>query len=61
MIALSDRFGQLTLWQPILDVLAEMIAYDGTLKIGSFTGGGSMNDMMREMGEMSGMPSVGLD
>jgi import receptor subunit TOM20 len=38
--------------QPILDVLAEMIAYDGTVKIGGYTGGPAVDvaDLMREMG-----------
>jgi import receptor subunit TOM20 len=63
--------------QPILDILAEMIAYDGSLRIGtSYTGGpqgvdvaelmremGEMGDMgdMGEMGGMGGIPGVGLD
>lgn len=50
--------------KPILDVLAEMIAYDGTLKIGSsYTGQGSVDveALMREMSEMGVAPGVGLD
>jgi len=40
-----------TVAKPILDVLAEMIAYDGTLKIGGFTQPSSVDvaELMREM------------
>ncbi|KAJ4300187.1 mitochondrial import receptor subunit tom20 [Collariella sp. IMI 366227] len=47
--------------QPILDILAEMIAYDETLRIGtSYTGpaGVDVAELMREMGAV---PGVGLD
>jgi len=51
-----------------LDVLAEMIAYDGTLKLGSHTAAPpppqvNVEDIMREMGmDLSGgVPGVGLD
>lgn len=45
----------LTRLQPILDILADMIAYDTSLKIGSsFTGGGI--DL-----SAADMPTVGLD
>ncbi|KAK0629685.1 mitochondrial outer membrane translocase complex, subunit Tom20 domain-containing protein [Bombardia bombarda] len=59
LIGIYDK----TVSKPILDILAEMIAYDGTLKIGgSYTGSGiDMAEMMREMGEMGGIPGVGLD
>lgn len=52
----------LSFQQPILDVLAEMIAYDGTLKMG-FTSPGAvdMAELMREMGEAGGVPGVSLD
>ncbi|KAK4134105.1 protein import receptor MAS20 [Trichocladium antarcticum] len=53
-----------TVSKPILDILAEMIAYDGSLRIGtSYTGpaGVDMAELMREMGEMGGVPGVGLD
>ncbi|KAK0643674.1 mitochondrial outer membrane translocase complex, subunit Tom20 domain-containing protein [Cercophora newfieldiana] len=48
-----------TVAKPILDVLAEMIAYDGTVKIGGYTGGPAVDvaDLMREMG----VAGVGLD
>ena len=54
------------LTQPILDILAEMIAYDKSLRIGtSYTGpvGGGVDvaELMREMGEMGSVPGVGLD
>jgi len=41
-----------TVAKPILDILAEMIAYDGTVKIGGYTGGPAVDvaDLMREMG-----------
>jgi import receptor subunit TOM20 len=43
----------LTLPQPVLDILAEMIAYDSDLKIGgSYTGGVNLSDMP---------PAAGLD
>jgi import receptor subunit TOM20 len=41
-----------------------MIAYDGSLRIGtSYTGPANvdMAELMREMGEMGGVPGVGLD
>jgi import receptor subunit TOM20 len=42
-----------------------MIAYDGSLRIGtSYTGGPQgvdVAELMREMGEMGGVPGVGLD
>ncbi|KAK3688364.1 MAS20 protein import receptor [Podospora appendiculata] len=61
LIGIYDK----TVAKPILDVLAEMIAYDGTLKIGgSYTSGPTsidMAEMMREMGELGGVPGVGLD
>lgn len=47
--------------QPVLDVLAEMIAYDPSLRIGTnagIPGGVDMAELMREMG---GVPNVGLD
>jgi import receptor subunit TOM20 len=49
-----------------LDILAEMIAYDKSLRIGtSYTGpsGGGVDvaELMREMGEMGAVPGVGLD
>jgi import receptor subunit TOM20 len=45
----------LTCLQPILDILADMIAYDTTLKIGtSFTGASMFADG-------ADMPTVGLD
>ncbi|KAK3391036.1 mitochondrial outer membrane translocase complex, subunit Tom20 domain-containing protein [Podospora didyma] len=49
-----------TVAKPILDVLAEMIAYDGTLKIGASYTNPSIDvaEMMRELG---GVPGVGLD
>ncbi|KAL2024047.1 hypothetical protein VTK56DRAFT_282 [Thermocarpiscus australiensis] len=50
-----------TVSKPILDILAEMIAYDGSLRIGtSYTGpaGVDVAELMREMG---GVPGVGLD
>ncbi|KAK4041717.1 mitochondrial outer membrane translocase complex, subunit Tom20 domain-containing protein [Parachaetomium inaequale] len=53
-----------TVSKPILDILAEMIAYDGSLRIGtSYTGPANvdMAELMREMGEMGAMPGVGLD
>jgi len=48
LITIYDK----TVPKPVLDILAEMIAADGDLKVGSF-GGGPPSD--------SGMPSVGLD
>lgn len=53
-----------TVSKPILDILAEMIAYDGSLRIGtSYTGpaGVDVAELMREMGDMGGVPGVGLD
>jgi len=50
--------------QPILDILAEMIAYDGSLRIGtSYTGpaGVDVAELMREMGAEMGAPGVSLD
>ncbi|KAK3306867.1 mitochondrial outer membrane translocase complex, subunit Tom20 domain-containing protein [Chaetomium strumarium] len=50
-----------TVSKPILDILAEMIAYDGSLRIGtSYTGpaGVDVAELMREMGAV---PGVGLD
>jgi mitochondrial import receptor subunit TOM20 len=41
----------LTCWQPILDILAEMIAYDSSLDIRSRPGGINLGDI----------PNVGLD
>lgn len=38
----------------VLDILAEMIAYDPSLTIGSYTGGVTLNDL-------ANMPTVGLD
>lgn len=54
-------FGADRLGQPVLDILAEMIAYDGSLRIGtSYTGpvGVDVAELMREMGSAQG---VGLD
>ncbi|KAK4187104.1 mitochondrial outer membrane translocase complex, subunit Tom20 domain-containing protein, partial [Podospora australis] len=49
-----------TVSRPILDILAEMIAYDGTLKIdGSYTAappGVDINELMRELGEQGVAP-----
>ncbi|KAK0722080.1 mitochondrial outer membrane translocase complex, subunit Tom20 domain-containing protein [Lasiosphaeria miniovina] len=54
-----------TVAKPILDILAEMIAYDGTVRVGGSPGSGvDVAEMMRQMGEMSelgGIPGVGLD
>ncbi|AEO55102.1 hypothetical protein MYCTH_2298552 [Thermothelomyces thermophilus ATCC 42464] len=53
-----------TVSKPILDILAEMIAYDGSLRIGtSYTGpaGVDVAELMREMGADMGAPGVGLD
>lgn len=50
-----------TVSKPILDILAEMIAYDPSLRIGtSYTGpqGVDVAELMREMGAV---PGVGLD
>ncbi|KAK4236249.1 mitochondrial outer membrane translocase complex, subunit Tom20 domain-containing protein [Achaetomium macrosporum] len=50
-----------TVSKPILDILAEMIAYDGSLRIGtSYTGpaGVDVAELMREMGAV---PGVSLD
>ncbi|KAK0746569.1 mitochondrial outer membrane translocase complex, subunit Tom20 domain-containing protein, partial [Schizothecium vesticola] len=49
-----------TVAKPILDVLAEMIAYDGTLRIGPQYTSPTVDvaELMREMG---GVPGVGLD
>lgn len=50
-----------TVSKPVLDILAEMIAYDGSLRIGtSYTGpvGVDVAELMREMGSAQG---VGLD
>ncbi len=45
-----------------MDILAEMIAYDPTLRIGtSYTGGPTGVDMAELMREMGGVPGVGLD
>ena len=46
--------------QPILDVLAEMIAYDGNLRIDAQYTSPTVDvaELMREMG---GVPGVGLD
>ncbi|KAK3938785.1 MAS20 protein import receptor [Diplogelasinospora grovesii] len=56
LISIYDK----TVPKPVLDVLAEMIAYDGTLKIGSsYTG--SPIDMAEMMREMGAIPGVGLD
>lgn len=57
----------LTLLQPILDVLAEMIAYDGTIKMGKAypnTSEIDVQDILREMAAQqaaASIPSVGLD
>ncbi|KAK4246440.1 mitochondrial outer membrane translocase complex, subunit Tom20 domain-containing protein [Corynascus novoguineensis] len=53
-----------TVSKPILDILAEMIAYDGSLRIGtSYTGpaGVDVAELMREMGAEMGAPGVSLD
>ncbi|KAH6632015.1 mitochondrial outer membrane translocase complex, subunit Tom20 domain-containing protein [Chaetomium tenue] len=62
LISIYDK----TVSKPILDILAEMIAYDKSLRIGtSYTGpsdgGVDVAELMREMGEMGAMPGVGLD
>ncbi|KAK3352952.1 MAS20 protein import receptor [Lasiosphaeria hispida] len=59
LIGIYDK----TVSKPILDVLAEMIAYDGTLKIGnSYSSPGvDVAELMREMSEMGQIPGVGLD
>ncbi|CAI0652593.1 Mitochondrial import receptor subunit tom20 [Colletotrichum fructicola] len=49
LIGIYDK----TVPKPVLDVLAEMIAYDSTLNIGQYTGGVNAN--------LSDMPTVGLD
>ncbi|KAH6635140.1 mitochondrial outer membrane translocase complex, subunit Tom20 domain-containing protein [Chaetomium sp. MPI-SDFR-AT-0129] len=57
LISIYDK----TVSKPILDILAEMIAYDGSLRIGtSYTGpaGVDVAELMREMGAA---PGVGLD
>ncbi|KAH8894110.1 mitochondrial import receptor subunit tom-20 [Thozetella sp. PMI_491] len=54
LIEIYDR----TVSKPILDLLAEMIAYDGTIKL---TGGGAGPDLDAIMREMGGIPGVGLD
>ncbi|KAL2164706.1 hypothetical protein VTH06DRAFT_1 [Thermothelomyces fergusii] len=50
-----------TVSKPVLDVLAEMIAYDQSILRGSFTGGSSVDisDLMRDMGVSSS--GAGLD
>jgi hypothetical protein len=56
----SWRFLVLTdLLQPILDILAEMIAYDG--RIGTAYTGPAEVDMAALMREMGAVPGVGLD
>lgn len=42
--------------QPILDILAEMIAYDGSLQLGGMSMPGIPN-----LGNLGDMPTVGLD
>ncbi|TQN71359.1 Mitochondrial import receptor subunit tom20 [Colletotrichum shisoi] len=49
LISIYDK----TVAKPILDVLAEMIAYDDSLNIGQFQGGVSV--------DLGNMPTVGLD
>ncbi|KAL1839793.1 hypothetical protein VTJ49DRAFT_1167 [Mycothermus thermophilus] len=47
-----------TVSKPILDILAEMIAYDTTLRIGTAYTGPDVADLLREM---AANPGVGLD
>ncbi|EAA32584.1 hypothetical protein GE21DRAFT_5651 [Neurospora crassa] len=55
LISIYDK----TVAKPILDILAEMIAYDPSLKIGTnYTGGVDVAELMREM---ASAPGVGLD
>ncbi|KAK3901613.1 mitochondrial outer membrane translocase complex, subunit Tom20 domain-containing protein [Staphylotrichum tortipilum] len=59
----SDLLGiyDNTVPKPVLDVLAEMIGYDPSIRIGAnagIPGGVDMAELMREMG---GVPNVGLD
>ncbi|OLN87925.1 Mitochondrial import receptor subunit tom20 [Colletotrichum chlorophyti] len=49
LISIYDK----TVPKPVLDVLAEMIAYDSSLNIGQYTGGVNVN--------LGDMPTVGLD
>jgi len=59
LIGIYDK----TVSKPILDILAEMIAYDGTIRIGTSYTGPSQDDvdqMMREMAA-AGVGPVGLD
>jgi mitochondrial import receptor subunit TOM20 len=61
MLRLSESW--LTALQPVLDVLAEMIAYDGTVRM-SNSYSTDVNEMMRELQAQAGpggIPSVGLD
>lgn len=54
LIEIYDR----TVSKPILDILAEMIAYDGTIKLNNPSAGPDLDAIVREMG---GIPGVGLD
>lgn len=47
-----------TTQQPILDILAEMIAYDTSLRIGPSFAAPDMAELMRELGAQ---PGTGLD
>ncbi|KUI69112.1 Mitochondrial import receptor subunit tom20 [Cytospora mali] len=47
-----------TVPKPILDILAEMIAYDGSLRLEAMAGG---VPGMPNLGNMADMPNVGLD
>ncbi|KAF6835217.1 MAS20 protein import receptor [Colletotrichum plurivorum] len=49
LIGIYDK----TVPKPVLDILAEMIAYDSSLNIGQYTGGVNAN--------LADMPTVGLD
>ncbi|KAK3318675.1 mitochondrial outer membrane translocase complex, subunit Tom20 domain-containing protein [Apodospora peruviana] len=59
LIGIYDK----TVAKPILDILAEMIAYDGTLKIGASGAsyGGPSNDDVAEMMREMGISGPGLD
>ncbi|KAK4125999.1 protein import receptor MAS20 [Parathielavia appendiculata] len=50
-----------TVSKPILDILAEMIAYDGSLRIGTNYTGPAGVDVAELMREMGAVPGVGLD
>lgn len=58
LINIYDR----TVPKPILDVLAEMIAYDGTIPLSAPDGPGQPTvDIDAIVREMGGIPGVGLD